>query len=213
MTPMPDSQDHHDGNRFVFDPANVLSRSYVRVVTDGAQERLSGIGQKRVIVLGKHQAGLNQGGDLLTHAFEFVRDALTHREAFLCISRKNAKSAIVAAYLLARLVGPLRTPGYRAGVCSVNREKAGELKDFQNWVLTKRLRPVASLVMASPIRESSIYRDKLGNPALHKYRACGRIDALSAGVIAVGLADRHQVKRRPDMGGVMSLDVVKVLYR
>ena len=50
--------------------------------------------------------------------------------------------------------------------------------------------------MASAIRESSVYRDKLGNPAMQKYRARGRIDALSAGMIAVGLADRHQVKPR-----------------
>ncbi len=65
---------------------------------------------------------------LPVYGVEFIRDALRHRESFLCIGRKNAKSAIVAAYLLARLVGPLRTAGYRAGVCSVNREKAGELK-------------------------------------------------------------------------------------
>jgi len=62
------------------------------------------------------------------YGVDFIADALTHRESFLYIGRKNAKSAIVAAYLLARLVGPLRTAGYRAGVCSVNREKAGELK-------------------------------------------------------------------------------------
>ena len=57
----------------------------------------------------------------------FIRDALDAFESFLCIGRKNAKSAIVAVYLLGRLVGPLRRPGYRAGVVSVNRDKAGEL--------------------------------------------------------------------------------------
>ena len=61
--------------------------------------------------------------------------------------------------------------------------------------------------MVSAIRESSVYRDKLRNPAPQKYRARGRIDALSAGVIASGGAPRL------DVGGVMSLDVVKVLYR
>ena len=58
----------------------------------------------------------------------FIRDALTHRESLLCLGRKNAKSAIVAAYLLARLAGPLRFDGYRGGVASLSREKAGELK-------------------------------------------------------------------------------------
>ena len=59
---------------------------------------------------------------------EFLRDALTARESLLCLGRKNAKSAIVAVFLLARLVGPLRILGWRGGVVSVNREKAGELK-------------------------------------------------------------------------------------
>ena len=58
----------------------------------------------------------------------FLRDALTARESLLCLGRKNAKSAIVAVYLLGRLAGPLRVPGYRAGVASVSKEKAGELK-------------------------------------------------------------------------------------
>ena len=59
----------------------------------------------------------------------FLADVLNSREAFLCVGRKNGKSAIVAAYLLSRLVGPWRHEGggYRAGVCSVAREKAAEL--------------------------------------------------------------------------------------
>ena len=57
----------------------------------------------------------------------FLADALTHSESALLVARKNAKSAVVGIYVLARLVGPLRTPGYRAGIVSVNREKASEL--------------------------------------------------------------------------------------
>ena len=76
-------------------------------------------------------AGHPLAGQPLTlppYGTDFLRDALTHRESLLCLGRKNAKSAIVAVFLLGRLVGPLRVAGYRAGVCSVNREKAGELK-------------------------------------------------------------------------------------
>ena len=58
----------------------------------------------------------------------FIADALSHRESLLCLGRKNAKSAVVAAYLLARLAGPLRFEGYRGGVASLSKEKAGELK-------------------------------------------------------------------------------------
>ena len=61
----------------------------------------------------------------------FFADALrvdTH-EAALIIARKNAKSAAVAALLLSYLVGPLRRAGWWAGVCSISREKASELKN------------------------------------------------------------------------------------
>ena len=59
---------------------------------------------------------------------DFLRDALAHRESLLCLARKNAKSAIVAVYLLGRMVGPLYVRGWRGAVCSVNKAKAGELK-------------------------------------------------------------------------------------
>ena len=58
---------------------------------------------------------------------DWLRDALAPgvREAGLFIGRKNAKSAICAVYLLGRLVGPLRMDGYRAGIASVDKIKAG----------------------------------------------------------------------------------------
>ena len=63
------------------------------------------------------------------YGVEFIRDALSHRESLLCVGRKNAKSAIVAILLLAHLAGPLRRLGWRAGVVSIDRAKAGELAD------------------------------------------------------------------------------------
>ena len=62
------------------------------------------------------------------YGVDFISDALSHRESLLCLGRKNAKSAVVAAFLLARLAGPLRYDGYRGGVASLSKEKAGELK-------------------------------------------------------------------------------------
>ena len=59
---------------------------------------------------------------------DFLRDALQHRESLLCMGRKNAKSAVCAVYLLARMAGPLHVRGWRGAVASVNKEKAGELK-------------------------------------------------------------------------------------
>ena len=50
------------------------------------------------------------------------------REICLVIARKNAKSAAIAVVLLAHLAGPLKKPGFRAGVASISKEKAAELK-------------------------------------------------------------------------------------
>lgn len=59
----------------------------------------------------------------------FAGDALTLPESLLCVARKNAKSAAVAALVLAHLAGPLasRAGGWRCGIASVNAQKAGEL--------------------------------------------------------------------------------------
>ena len=59
----------------------------------------------------------------------FLRDAMADdcREALLCLGRKNAKSAIVAVLVLGYLAGPLKRAGFRAGVASISKEKAGEL--------------------------------------------------------------------------------------
>ena len=57
----------------------------------------------------------------------FICAALDHEESLLCIGRKNGKSAAVAALILAHLCGPLRRPGWRCGIASINAAKAGEL--------------------------------------------------------------------------------------
>lgn len=62
------------------------------------------------------------------YGVRFLSEALVSREALLCVGRKNAKSAIIAVLLLAYLAGPLRSMGWRAGVCSVTKDKAGELR-------------------------------------------------------------------------------------
>ena len=50
------------------------------------------------------------------------------REAGLSVARKNGKSGLVAALLLAHLVGPLRQPAWRAVVCSLTANLAKELR-------------------------------------------------------------------------------------
>ena len=96
----------------------------------------------------------------------FLRDALTARESLLCIARKSAKSAIVAVFLLGRLVGPIAFAGYRAGVVSVNKEKAGELKrQMQEIAEASNLQGLRFLRSPAPGRVES---------------ATGTVDILSA---------------------------------
>ena len=66
----------------------------------------------------------------------FLADAVTHREALLCMARKNAKSTIVAVFALGYLVGPLAAPGSRLAIVSVNRTKAGELLQQMEAIAT-----------------------------------------------------------------------------
>ena len=95
------------------DPAQVLAR--------WCAERL-------VVPPGHALAG--QPMALPIFALDWLAEALAPdaKKSLLSVARKNAKSAIIATYLLCRLAGPLAYPGYRAGVCSVSKPKAGELK-------------------------------------------------------------------------------------
>ena len=99
----------------------------------------------------------------------FLRDALaagTH-EALLCLGRKNAKSAIVAVLVLAYLAGPLKRAGWRAGVCSISREKAHELRA-----------QVEAIAKASGLKGLRFWRART-SPAIES-EAGGSVDILSA---------------------------------
>jgi len=102
-------------------PANLppLPADPAQALADWSRDRLK-------IPAGHPRAG--QPMELPPFGVEFLRDALASdcREALLSVARKNAKSAIVAVYIRGALVGPLRQRGYRAGVCSVTKEKAAE---------------------------------------------------------------------------------------
>lgn len=81
----------------------------------------------RLIVPAGHPAA-GQPMKLPDFAVAWFAAALGAREALLCLARKNAKSAVLAIFLLSRLVGPLRTSGFRGAVLSVTAAKAVELR-------------------------------------------------------------------------------------
>ena len=94
---------------------------------DDPAQALANWSRQRLVVPPGH---VNAGQPLVLPDFgvSFIRDALTAKESLLCVARKNAKSAIVAVLLLGFLVGPLKSRGWRGGVASISKEKAGELK-------------------------------------------------------------------------------------
>ena len=146
--------------------------------------------------------GMHERGELWTYAGcvvppgEFLKDCaarLAGERVIVAGADRFRRAAVTTALDAAGIRWPMVWRGQGA---SATADGSADVRAFQNQVLTGRLHPVESLVMASAIRESSIRRDVLGNPALQKARVNGRIDALSAGVIAVGLAERHQAPPR-----------------
>ena len=102
------------------------------------------------------------------YALQFLRDATAAgvRESLLTMARKNAKSAIVAVLLLGFLAGPLRRPGWRAGVVSVNKAKAAEL-----------MRQMREIAEASDLEGLTFYR----SPAPGRVEGTtGTLDVLSS---------------------------------
>ena len=67
---------------------------------------------------------------LPSYGVDFLRDVFNPKfsEISLLIARKNSKSGVAAVMLLAHLIGPVRSLGFRAGIVSVSKEKANELK-------------------------------------------------------------------------------------
>lgn len=71
------------------------------------------------------------------------------------------------------------------------KDGGADVRAFQRLVLTRKLKMRPSLALSSAIASSTIHRDQNGNPGLDKRKSRGRIDLLSAAVIAGGLAEAH----------------------
>ena len=64
-----------------------------------------------------------------------------------------------------------------------------DVRAFQRLVMTGRFRMVENLSLATAIQKSTLRRDGNGNPGIDRATSRGRIDVLSAAVIAAGLAE------------------------
>ena len=69
------------------------------------------------------------------------------------------------------------------------------VRAFQSAVLTGALTLKANLSLSSAIKESTLRRDGNGNPAIDRARSAGRIDVLSAAILAVGAGSKPRAPR------------------
>jgi len=83
---------------------------------------------------------------------------------------------------------------------SATADGSADVRAFQGAALGGRIKSVRNLVMENAIAMSAISRDAAGNPKLDRAKSKGRIDALSAGVIAVGLGERWRARQAATTG-------------
>ena len=106
----------------------------------------------------------------------------------------HVRQAVADAYRAGELRDTLPWP------LTIVRSGAGPdgsaaVRAFQRAVLTGGLALRANLSLASAIKESTLRRDGNGNAALDKARSAGRIDVLSASVLAVGAGAKPRAAR------------------
>ncbi len=69
------------------------------------------------------------------------------------------------------------------------KDGSRDLRALQRLVLNRKLKLSDSLALVTAVSKSEVRRDANGNPALNKADSRGRIDLLSAAIIAAGLAE------------------------
>ena len=110
----------------------------------------------------------------------------------------NVRAAVADAYKVGELrdCSPWPLTVVRTGA---GPDGSAAVRAFQSAILTKTLALRANLSLATAIKESTLRRDGNGNPAIDRARTAGRIDVLSAAVLAVGAAAKYRAKR----GGIV----------
>ena len=71
---------------------------------------------------------------------------------------------------------------------------SASVRAFQSAILTNKIALLANLSLSSAIKESTLRRDGNGNPAIDSARSRGRIDVLSAAVLAIGAGSKPRAR-------------------
>ena len=133
---------------------------------------------------------------LVTPVGEFLRDVKTRLAGQRILSigaDRYRKAEVTQAFTEAGIAWAVE---WRGTGHSATADGSADVRAFQDEVLEKRVKTAESMLLANAIAESAIRRDDAGNPALDKGRSRGRIDALQAGVIALGIGRRWRPSKR-----------------
>ena len=111
------------------------------------------------------------------------------------LGHADVRQAVADSYKAEGLRDAIRWP------LTVTRSGTGPdgsqaVRAFQTAVLTGGLSLTSNLSLASAIKESTLRRDGNGNPAIDRARSHGRIDVLSAAILAVGAGAKYRPVRR-----------------
>ena len=106
----------------------------------------------------------------------------------------KVRGAVADAYKVGELQDCLPWPltVVRSGT---GPDGSAAVRAFQSAVLTHKLALRANLSLSSAIKESTLRRDGNGNPAIDRARTAGRIDVLSAAILAVGAGSKPRAPR------------------
>ena len=142
-------------------------------------------------------------GELRTYPGRIVAPAQFLHDVFSELAASGCRIQAIGAdrYRQVEATQALGEAGIRARFyprgqgASATADGSADVRAFQRLVIERRIRCKPSLLMESAIGNSTLRFDGAGNPALDKSHARGRIDALSAAVIACGLYERRPAKR------------------
>ena len=154
-----------------------------RGLADGVGGRYEEMRQRGELVLvGDRWA---DAGAFIKHVMEWVGDEVDIREVLADqYRRKEIEQAILDAECNWTMTWR------RMGL---GPDGTTDVKAFQREVIEGKLRPRQSLALRSSISEAVVIDDKNNNCALERGRRRGRIDWLSASILAVGAGSRRQV--------------------
>ena len=150
--------------------------------------------------IGRLYLRMEEAGELRTYPgrvtdvpmfLEDCADRLAGERVIACGADRYRKAEVQQAMERVELNWPLVWRGTGA---SATADGSADVRSFQRMALSGKLKCSPSLMMQAAIADSNVDRDARGNPALDKARRQGRIDALSAAVIACGLAEIHSAK-------------------